>query len=164
MKESSSGIHASSIICFALFHFSIVYGSFWILILSSGVSHVIVVSHIDFARSVAFSTTPWLLVGVSVGFATLSGVQSHVGSAPGSAIVPPCLAFNLSMKLCLKLFTHACTTLEIESHTPTCHSGHIFPIFVPFSPYRSVAFFTLLTSLPTCSFAPFHHSLNAFLN
>lgn len=122
---------------------------------------MIVVSHIDFARSVAFPTVPFSVVGVSVGFPVHA---VGVSTVPGSAIVPPCLAFSLSTKLCLKLFTHACTTLDIESPTPTCHSGHVFHIFVPFSPYRSVAFFTLLTSLPTCCFAPFHHSLNAFLN
>jgi hypothetical protein len=164
MNASSSGIHASFIIASAFSHFSFTYGSFCILILSSGVSHVITVSHVCVARSFVFPTTPWLLVGVFVGFATLSGVRSHVGSADGSAIVPPCLSFILSMKLCLNPSTHACTTLEMDFHAPTCHSGHIFPTTFPCSLYSSVASFTFFTSAFVCAFASSAHLFIAVLN
>lgn len=155
MNASSSGIPAVSSIFLAFSHFSLVYGSFTTLVLSSGVSHVIFVSTTSFT----LSTTHHFFSSFG-----LPVTGSPGSTVPGSATLPPCLALYLSMKLCLNSSTHLFTILLTDFPTPVSPSGPMLHIFLPHSLYRSVASFTLFISALVCSFAPSTHLFSADLN
>lgn len=159
MNASSSGIHASFIIQRALLNLSATYGSFCILILSSGVSHVVISVHFSWIMSLPFWITPSPLLSL-VGLPTTGSPGS---TDPGSATLPPCFELYLSMKLCLKSSTHLFTILLTDLPIPVSPSGPILQILFHPSLYKSVASFTFLTSALVCSFTHFNHSLNAFL-
>ena len=78
MRESSIGIPDDSIMSFALFHFSITYGSFWILIFSSGDIPVTLVS----TMSLALPTTHFEVVTVGAHPADVGSTSNPAGASP----------------------------------------------------------------------------------
>jgi hypothetical protein len=78
MRESSIGIPSCSLICIALSNFSCTYGSFWILIFSSGVIPVTLVSMISFA----FPTTHFEVVTVGAHPADSGFTLDPAGASP----------------------------------------------------------------------------------
>jgi hypothetical protein len=78
MRESSIGIPDDSIMSFALFHFSITYGSFWILIFSSGDIPVTLVSTMSFA----LPTTHFEVVTVGAHHADVGSTSNPAGASP----------------------------------------------------------------------------------